>query len=128
MTKENTMHQTSQIATEELARLLTTLSHRHRIGIIEELRSGEKDVSTLSDILKISRSRVSQHMSLLRSHHLVRERREGRHVYYHLVCSDVAIWLAQGLRFVETEIDDTSNISDAVREVESLWLQSNSDT
>lgn len=114
----------STIATEELARLLSTLSHRHRILIIEELRHEEKDVSSLSALLEISASRVSQHLGLLKSHHIVKERRCGRHVYYHLVEPEIAQWLATGLRFVESEISDISKVHDAVEHTRAAWLES----
>lgn len=116
------MSHKSHIATEELARLLGALSHRHRVLLIEELRRGERDVGTLRDVLDISTSRVSQHLRVLRSHHIVRERREGRHVYYHLVEPEIAAWLAEGLKFVETEIDDTSEIHAAIEHTRHIWL------
>ncbi len=112
------------IAINELAKLLSALSHRHRIQMIEELRLGERDVTSLGGTLGISTSRVSQHLTTLKSHHLVRERREGRHVYYRLARPEVAMWLAEGLRFVESELlEDTDLIHEAVEHTRHMWLE-----
>lgn len=37
----------------------------------------------------------------LRAHRLVAERREGRQVLYHLRQPDIAIWLAEAMRFID---------------------------
>jgi len=79
-------------------------------------------VSSLQQLLGASASSVSQHLKLLRAHRLVSERREGRHVYYALVDMELATWLAEGLRFVESEMADTSQIHDAVEHVRQVWL------
>lgn len=113
------------IATNELAKLLSALSHRHRVQLIKELRLGERDVTSLACTLDISTSRVSQHLTTLKAHHLVRERREGRHVYYRLARPEVAVWLAEGLSFVESELlDDTDLIHEAVEHTRHMWLSS----
>ncbi len=113
----------SAIATSELARLLGALAHRHRIQIIEELRRGEQDVTSLTNTLAISTSRVSQHLRVLKAHHLLQERRDGRHVFYSLVEPDVATWLAQGLSFVEAELIDPHAIHEAIEHARLSWLE-----
>jgi DNA-binding transcriptional ArsR family regulator len=90
-----------EVVSRELGTLLGVLSHPHRIRIVEELRDGERDVQTLQRRLGIRQAGVSQHLSLLRAHRIVVERREGRHVYYHLVHPQIASWLMVGLQFVE---------------------------
>ena len=72
------------LVTKQLGDFLGVLSHPHRIRIIEELRDGEKDVNSLRVALGISHSGVSQHLMVRRTNRLVCERREGRHVFYHL--------------------------------------------
>lgn len=111
------------LVTKELASLFAVFSHPHRIRIVEELREEEHDVSSLQKILDIGHSRVSQHLSQLRSHRLVQERREGRHHYYRLVNPELAQWLLKGLRFIEAELANNKQIHEAVEEVRSLWVQ-----
>jgi DNA-binding transcriptional ArsR family regulator len=89
------------LVTKKLADFLGSLSHPHRVRIIEELRDGERDVNSLRDALGISHSGVSQHLTVLRSHRLVSERREGRRVFYQLRQPEIAAWLMQATCFLE---------------------------
>lgn len=109
------------IVAKELAGLLGVLSHPHRIRIVAELREGEMDVNSLQKQLGISHSGVSQHLSLLRAHRLVEERREGRHVFYHLRQPELAEWLFGGLAFFEGEWALSDQLRSAVERVREVW-------
>ena len=98
-------------ATEELARLPGVLSHPERIRIVEELRGGEPDVNSIQKLLGVAHSRVSQNLSILRSHRIVAERRPGRHVYYRLLQPPLATWPLEVLTFLERE----ANLTDEIR-------------
>jgi len=88
-------------AAKELAGIFKILAHFDRIRIIEVLKIKEIDVSSLSMALNIPATRISQHLALLRAHKIVKERRNGRHVYYQLTQPDLAHWIVDGLQFVE---------------------------
>ncbi len=107
--------------TKEMADFLGVLAHPHRVRIIQELRNGELDVNSLQVILEISHSRVSQHLSVMRAHRVVVERREGRRVFYRLVEPKIAQWLSDGLDFLQTESVHQSEIQDALRKSRSIW-------
>ncbi len=107
--------------TKELANLLGVLAHPHRIRIIEELRTRELDVNSLQQLLLISHSSVSQNLSVLRSHRLVTERREGRHVIYSLCQPKLALWLLDGLQFLEGELTKQEEMREAVEKARHLW-------
>ncbi len=85
----------------ELADIFKLMAHPDRIRLIEELRDGEKDVNTLAEHLGLAAPRDSQHLSLLRAHRLVSERRGGRHHFYQLVQPEIADWIVDGLAFLE---------------------------
>ena len=110
-----------QLVAKEMAGLLGVLSHPARIRIIEELRDGEMDVTTLQEQLGISHTGVSQHLSLLRAHRLLAERREGRHVFYRLRQPELAAWLLDGLRFLEAGQSDLERFHEAAERVRSIW-------
>lgn len=110
------------LITKELAKLLGVLGHPHRIRIVEELRNRELDVNSLQQILGISHSLVSQNLSILRSHRLVTERREGRHVIYSLLQPKLAVWLIDGLQFLEGELDSQAEIRAAVEAARQQWV------
>lgn len=96
----------TNVAARELGSVLGVLSHPHRLQIIEELNEGELDVNTLQGALGISHSGVSQHLSILRAHRVVSERRVGRRVFYHLRDPELAKWLVAGLAFIEREASE----------------------
>lgn len=111
---------------KELAELLGAIAHPHRLRILIELHDGEMDVNGLQQILGISHSSVSQNLAILRAHHLVRERRQGRHVFYSLTNPSFAEWLLEGLKFLETGLVRHEDIRAAVEMARRLWQKPNS--
>ncbi len=89
------------LVARELAELFKALAHPDRIRIVEELRSGERDVNALAIALKMTPARTSQYLAVLRLNRLVEERRDGRHHFYFLEQPDVAQWIVTGLTFIE---------------------------
>ncbi len=109
------------LVTKELAELFGVLSHPLRIRIVEELHGGEKDVNSLAEILQISQSSVSQHLSLLRAYRLIVERKQGRNVFYHLRHGDLASWALDGLKFAGPQQEDVQEFLSAVKKARALW-------
>ena len=106
------------IVAKELAEIFKIVAHPDRIRMIEELRAGEKDVNTLVGVLDLPGPRVSQHLSLLKAHRIVEERREGRHHFYRLTQPEIAEWIIEGVDFVEGRMTvSRSEINSARR----LW-------
>lgn len=66
------------------AELCKTLSDPKRLIIINQLRSGEKQVGELANTLQIPQAVASRHLALLRNRGVVKPRREGTNVYYSL--------------------------------------------
>lgn len=109
------------VVVKEMANFLGVLAHPHRVRIIQELRTGEMDVNSLQGILEVSHSRVSQHLSVLRSHRIVAERREGRHVFYRLQQPSMAKWLLDGMVFLDHEQEMNREIQRAVGISREIW-------
>ncbi len=112
------------LVAKELAGIFKLVAHPDRIRLIETLGSGEKDVNTIAETLNLPTARVSQHLALLRAHRIVDERPDGRHRYYHLVQPDFALWIVDGLDFIEgrkTNIDRAK-----IRAARRLWAPSTS--
>lgn len=83
-----------------LARLFHALSDETRLGIVQRLRSGERCVCELTDLLDAAQSRLSFHLKVLREAGLVHDRREGRWVYYSL-CADAFAQVEGALEALE---------------------------
>ncbi|MBY0507622.1 MAG: metalloregulator ArsR/SmtB family transcription factor [Bryobacteraceae bacterium] len=109
------------LVSKEMADLMGVLAHPHRIRIVQELSDRELDVNSLQAVLEVSHSRVSQHLSVLRSHRVVVERREGRYVFYRLVQPRIAQWLREGFEFLAAEIQMDGQIREAVAKSKPLW-------
>lgn len=109
------------IAARELAELLAVFAHPDRVRIVEELRRGESDVTTLGLHLTLAQPTVSQHLAKLRAHRIVSMRRAQHHVYYALAHPALARWLIDGLEFVGSRADGAQRLSTALEEARSLW-------
>lgn len=72
---------------DRAAQLFQALSDPTRLAILERLRTGERCVCELQDILDAAQSRLSFHLRVLREAGLVSDRREGRWSYYTLETS-----------------------------------------
>lgn len=68
----------------QVAELFSALGDTSRIRIIALLSEAEMNVGQLADHVGLSQSAVSHHLRHLRQMRLVRTRKDGRHVYYHL--------------------------------------------
>jgi ArsR family transcriptional regulator len=68
----------------EAAAAFHALSDPTRLQLIELLRHGERCVCDLSEALGAAQSRLSFHLKTLKEAGLVRDRRDGRWVYYRL--------------------------------------------
>ena len=70
--------------TERAIELFHALSDETRLEIVELLRKGERCVCELTDTLDAAQSRLSFHLRVLKDAGIVRDRKDGRWVYYEL--------------------------------------------
>ena len=77
--------ETQSEACEKAAELLRALSHPVRLRIIKLLGEGELCVKSLEEMLEISQSSVSQHLTRLRYAGLIESERRGHLVCYRLI-------------------------------------------
>lgn len=64
--------------------LFHALSDETRLEIMERLKEGEQCVCELTDALKTGQSRLSFHLKVLKDAGLIKDRPEGRWIYYSL--------------------------------------------
>lgn len=69
---------------EKLAEFHKALGDPTRLRILSLLKTNERCVCEIVEILRLSQPTVSQHMRRLKSVNLVKDRRKGRWVYYSL--------------------------------------------
>jgi len=113
-----------QVIAKELSEIFKIIGHPDRIRLIEELRNGESDVNSLAGSLDLPGPRVSQHLSLMRAHRIVEERRDGRHHFYHLIQPEIAGWIIEGVDFLEGR--NSSVNKSVINSARRLWTSSSS--
>jgi ArsR family transcriptional regulator, virulence genes transcriptional regulator len=69
--------------------LLKLLSHRDRLLVLCQLKTGEQSVGQLAKSLDIKQSPLSQHLARMRHAGVVACRRDGQTMYYSLVGEEV---------------------------------------
>ena len=69
---------------EATLRLFRALGDETRLRLLEQLRGGEQCVCDLTDLLDTGQSRLSFHLKTLKDAGLLRDRRQGRWIYYSL--------------------------------------------
>jgi len=117
-----------KLISEKMADFLSSLSNPYRIRIIEELYTKEQNVNSLQTILGTSHSVVSQHLSILRAHKVVNQRKEGNQVFYQLAQRELASWLLDGLAYLEGGLQSEQGMRRAVDEAKSIWSHAKDDT
>jgi DNA-binding transcriptional ArsR family regulator len=66
------------------AEFFQALAHPTRIAIVELLRDGELSAGTLIERLGVEQANASQHLTVLRSKHILVNRKAGNQVFYSL--------------------------------------------
>jgi ArsR family transcriptional regulator len=84
-----------------LAEVFKALSDPSRVRIISALSQTELCVYDLAATLDMSQSAVSHQLRSLRELHLVRYRKQGRHVYYQLDDEHIRDLFQRGLEHIE---------------------------
>ena len=74
---------------ERQARLCKAFAHPARLQILDLLGSGEFGVSKLQETLGISKTRISQHLTILKSVGVLSTRRNGKQVLCSLAIPEV---------------------------------------
>ena len=69
---------------DQSAILFHALSDETRLEIMARLKDGEQCVCDLTDALKSAQSRLSFHLKVLKDAGLIKDRPEGRWIYYSL--------------------------------------------
>ena len=86
---------------DELAELFKVFADSSRIRILYALLEKESCVNDLADSLDMTQSAVSHQLKILKLSKLVRNRREGKQVFYCLADDHVSTILAMGREHLE---------------------------
>jgi DNA-binding transcriptional ArsR family regulator len=98
--REAQAHLIDGLSATRVAQLFKALADPSRVRIISVLAHTELCVYDLAATLGMSQSAVSHQLSRLREIHLVRYRKDGRHIYYQLDDKHILELFQSGLEHV----------------------------
>ena len=81
-----------------LQRTMKALADPIRREILNLLKEGPLSAGEIGERFPVTAASVSRHLSVLKEADLIRDRREGKFIYYELnasVLEEVMLWLAQ---------------------------------
>ena len=99
---------------EDVARLFGVLAHPTRLRILTVLHRGEQDVSSLRDTLGVPAANVSQHLALLRAHHVVTMRRQGTRIFYAIRDARVVDIINRSLDILDDDVSEGRALHKAI--------------
>lgn len=85
----------------DLAELFKVFGDSTRIRILSVLLGEEMCVCDLAEVLTMNQSAISHQLKILKQAKLVKNRREGKQVYYSLSDDHVSTILAMGIEHIE---------------------------
>lgn len=101
---------------EVKANLFKGLAHPVRIRLLELLSDTEElTVSALQAEIELEASHLSQHLSVLRRHHLVISERRGSHVFYRLADPRIRELLAVARALLLTLLSQDTDLLSAAQ-------------
>jgi DNA-binding transcriptional ArsR family regulator len=84
-----------------VAELFRAFSDTSRVRILSALAERELNVGTLAGLVGISESAISHHLRGLRQMGLVKARRSGKEVFYHIEDEHIVALFHQGVNHVK---------------------------
>ncbi len=80
-----------------LQNTLKALSDPTRREILNLLKGGRMSAGDIVDRFEVTGASISRHLSVLRDADLIRDKREGKHIYYELnasVLEEILLWIS----------------------------------
>ena len=81
-----------------LEKTLKALSDPTRREILELLKTGRRTAGDIAEHFPMTGAAISRHLSLLKDADLIRDKREGKFIFYELnasVLEEVLLWIAK---------------------------------
>ena len=74
---------------EDAAECLKVLGHPIRLRIVDILMQGEFAVYEIAELCELSHNQTCEHLRLLKSHHFLDSKRDGKTVYYKITAPEL---------------------------------------
>lgn len=93
-----------------LQNTMKALSDPTRREILNLLKGGRMSAGDIVDRFEVTGASISRHLSVLKDADLIRDNREGKHIYYELntsVLEEIMLWVADLKGENQDETDQT---------------------
>jgi ArsR family transcriptional regulator len=94
---------TSDEACQRAAAMFRAVGDVQRLRLVEQLGQGERCVGELAEESGTKLSTLSQQLRVLRSERIVKQRREGKHIYYSLADDHIRELVAAALHHAKED-------------------------
>ena len=91
------------------SKLFKALSHPSRLAIVKSLLNETKCVCELVDIIGISQSNLSQHISILRDANIIKQERDGTRINCLVNHKEIGSIINDANKIVKNEINNMLN-------------------
>ena len=88
---------------EQIAELFKGVADPTRVHILSLLSQQERCVTEIAEEVQLSQSAISHQLRILKQNKLVKNRREGKSIFYSLAEDHVRSIIAQGREHIEEE-------------------------
>lgn len=95
---------------------------QYRLQVIKLLQTREMCVCELAAVLNLSSSRISQHLAILKRSKIVKERREGKWIFYSLLPKTMEGFNKSWRLFLEAAPEETPEMKKVVKRLQKLDL------
>ncbi|MHC4122532.1 MAG: ArsR/SmtB family transcription factor [Planctomycetota bacterium] len=95
---------------QDIINIAKALSDKKRLRALMMLTKGELCLCQIIEMLNLSPSTVSKHMTILKHAGLVEARKQGRWVYYRLPKSNVPVIVKNTIQLVRSSLNKDSRI------------------
>jgi ArsR family transcriptional regulator, arsenate/arsenite/antimonite-responsive transcriptional repressor len=94
----------------------------YRLQVIKLLQIREMCVCELAAVLNLSSPRISQHLAILRRSKIVKERREGKWIFYSLIPKTMDDFNKSWNQFLEAAPDQTPEMKNVIKRLQKMDL------
>jgi ArsR family transcriptional regulator, arsenate/arsenite/antimonite-responsive transcriptional repressor len=107
---------------KKLVNLAQAIFDINRLQIIKLLQGREMCVCELAAILDLSSPRMSQHLAVLRRAKIVKERREGKWIYYSLIAKTLEEFNRSWGSFTDQSMDSVQEMKSLLKRLNAINL------
>jgi ArsR family transcriptional regulator, arsenate/arsenite/antimonite-responsive transcriptional repressor len=106
----------------KLIEISEAIFDEYRLQVIKLLQTREMCVCELAAVLNLSSSRISQHLAILKRSKIVKERREGKWIYYSLLPKTIEGFNKSWNQFLEVSPESLPEMKNVIKRLQKMDL------